>query len=438
MGVFKRATLCADINQAGMNPVNTHLLGSPAFGPLIKTDHGYKLQHTEFNAESGVSPCSDGSLRRRPAWEVLDSNGSSLQEGQLHTSAASLRREATPPRQSTPRRDSLENEEGTSEFVGSFPGVVKETVGFGNFFPPERKVSRRPVSPWPEPPWPGTATTTASASSPLPTGAIDSVTHSSTPGAEGADSETGDRLRSKLLDMGTSFLGFDKVVEEDTMRRRQVEHQRVQEVLDGLARLEKRLNVETKRRLEANTNSQEVMDKLLSDMLIRIQGRILDRFELLSQSVESLFTRLLTLERGIQQFKGELPSNLQVETATLFQAIRELNNNFQDDRRQRLETDQFLLRRIEESDCNVDVRIEQELVVLERCAEAIQGDLEEFSAEAETPVPSKWVGLLENLAQMRGSIAKEAQRRETVDDQVVQAINQYTSALQRTLSISNM
>mmetsp|Transcript_137203 Transcript_137203/g.242588 ORF Transcript_137203/g.242588 Transcript_137203/m.242588 type:complete len:417 (-) Transcript_137203:80-1330(-) len=415
-----------------MNPVIARPLGAPDFGLLLKTDGGYKLQLPELSADTAAqgpgtlsiscslgngvaaaaggagaksSPSGDGSLPRRP---TAESYGSGLQDIGHQISAALGRREATPPgyRRSPPRE--------------------------------ECRVAQQGASPRHEPPWPSTATTSASSSSPAPAGAVDSTTSTSPPGADGAESEaTLERLRGKLLEMGSSFVGFDKVVEKDTVRRRQAEHQRVQEVLDGLARLEKRFNVEIKRRLEANTSSQEVMEKLLSDMLSRVQGRILHRFELLSQSMESLFGRLVTLERGIQQFKGELPSNLQVETASLFQAIREITNNFEDDRRQRSETDQFLFRRLEESDCNVDARVEQELAALERCAEAVQMELEEFSADADTPIPSKWVGLLENLAQLRGGIAKEAQRRETVDDQVVQAINQYTSALQRTLSMSN-
>lgn len=412
-----------------MNPVIARPLTVPDFGPLLKTDGGYKLHLTELSANDGMqlegtlsvshnftnglsaagtksSPSRDSSLpTRRPA---VENYGSGWQDFGHHAGTA-FARQATPPpayRQSSPRQ--------------------------------EYRVLQQGASPWSKAPWPSTATTSASSSSPAPAGATDSATGTSPAGADAADSEaTLERLRGKLLQMGSSFVGFDKVVEKDTVRRRQAEHQRVQEVLDGLARLEKRLNVEIKRRLEANASSQEVMEKLLSDMLSRVQGRILHRFELLSQSMESLFGRLVTLERGIQQFKGELPSNLQVETASLFQAIREVTNNFEDDRRQRSETDQFMFRRVEEIDGNVDARVEQELAALERCAEAVQVELEEFSADADSPVPSKWAGLLENLAQLRAGIAKEAQRRETVDDQVVQAINQYTSALERTLRMSN-
>lgn len=431
-----------------MDPVIAHSLGLPAFGPLVKTaDGGYKLQGTEFDVDGGLNSFSNafskvgnaapafanaglvgtpisrhGTPPPRPAsWENLKIGGFGLQEASA--------REATPTtyRQSTPRQDV---EERAIASVGSFPGVVKEKVGIGDFYPPECRPVRAPMSPWPDVPWPSTATTTtASAHSPLLTGAIE-------PGSPG-DRSAESNLRSKLLEMGTTFLGFEKVVEEDTVRRRHIEQQRIQEVLDGLQKLEKRLNVEIKRRMEANTNSEEVMEKLLSDMLIRVQGRIIERFELMMQSIESLFTRLSTLERGIQQFKGELPTNLQVETASLAQAIRELSTNFEDDRRQRLEIDQLLMKRVEESDCSVDMRIEQELATLERCAETLQSDLEDFSAEVDAPVPPKWAGLLENLAQTRSGITQEAQKRENVDDQVVQAINQYTSALQRTLSISN-
>merc|ERR1719247_3861732 len=156
----------------------------------------------------------------------------------------------------------------------------------------------------------------------------------SSPPARGAP-ESVDKLRGKLLDLGSSFVGFDKVVEQDTFRRRQVEQQRIQEVLDGLARLEKAVDVEIRRRIDMNKATEDGMEKLLSDMLNTIQGRILQRFDRICQSMETLFERCSTLERGIQQLRGELPTKHQVESNHLVHSIRELTQDFDNDRKQR-------------------------------------------------------------------------------------------------------
>jgi len=52
-------------------------------------------------------------------------------------------------------------------------------------------------------------------------------------------------------------------------------------------------------------------------MLQRLQSNILVRIEKLAASIESLTLRCTALEKGIGQFRGELPSKLQVDTAAL-------------------------------------------------------------------------------------------------------------------------
>jgi len=249
--------------------------------------------------------------------------------------------------------------------------------------------------------------------------------------------ESVDKLRGKLLDLGSSFVGFDKIVEEDTFRRRQVEQQRVQEVLDGLARLEKAVDVEIRRRIDMNKATEDGMEKLLSDMLNTIQGRILTRFDRICQSMETLFERCSTLERGIQQLRGELPTKHQVESNALVHTIKELGHDFENDRKQRVDQDNHFLRLIQDSEHGVDRRMEQQLEILEKRAEAIKGSIDEFAIEEEVPVSGARAKILEETARVRASIFEEERRRELSDDEVVQAINEYTNALHRSLSKTN-
>lgn len=249
--------------------------------------------------------------------------------------------------------------------------------------------------------------------------------------------EAVDKLRGRLLDLGSSFVGFEKIVEEDTLRRRQIEQQRMQDVLDGLTRFEKALNVEIRRRIETSKATQEGMEQLLSDMLSNIQSRILQRFERLGSSIESLFERCSTLERGIQQLRGELPTKFQVESNNLVQQIKEMTIDFENDRKQKLEQDSQLLRTVAESEHSVDIWMEQELEMLEKRAEALESAIDEMASEGEAPETGSRARILQTVAQVRAGIGEEARCRERTDDDVVQAINEYTNALHRSLSKAN-
>merc|ERR1712050_403825 len=90
------------------------------------------------------------------------------------------------------------------------------------------------------------------------------------------------------------------------------------------------------------------MGHLANDMLERLQSNILVRIEKLASSIESLTLRCSALEKGIAQFRGELPSKLQVDTAALVKEISELRRHMEQDRKSRLERDTKMLRRLAE------------------------------------------------------------------------------------------
>merc|ERR1719324_846372 len=88
-----------------------------------------------------------------------------------------------------------------------------------------------------------------------------------------------DKLRTKLVDVGQRFIGFDKVIEEDTVKRRQQEIKKLAAAQEGLMKLERALNTEIKRRVDANRQVQCLTEQLANDMLQRLQSNILVRIE---------------------------------------------------------------------------------------------------------------------------------------------------------------
>merc|ERR1719265_1748717 len=111
-------------------------------------------------------------------------------------------------------------------------------------------------------------------------------------------SEKTEMLRGKLLDVGSKFMGFDKEIEDDTVKRRTNELKRLAFLDEELLRLEQSLNAEIKRRIEANKTTQQMTEELANTMLESLQTRVLQRFERLALALESLHTRCTTLERG--------------------------------------------------------------------------------------------------------------------------------------------
>merc|ERR1719473_422583 len=121
------------------------------------------------------------------------------------------------------------------------------------------------------------------------------------------------------------------------------------------------MNNEIKRRVDANKQVQSLTEQLANDMLQRLQASIVVRIEKLAASIESLTLRCTALEKGIAQFRGELPSKLQVDTAALVKEISALRNQMDIDRSARIERDTALLRRLTEVETSDNIKFEQGL-----------------------------------------------------------------------------
>jgi len=246
-------------------------------------------------------------------------------------------------------------------------------------------------------------------------------------------------IREKLKDMHSSFDMLGGSVEEDTRKRREIMKRRNDEMLVSIAKIEKTLSLEIKRRTESVMDTHQNVDQALGTMMSHFQNRILERFERLQGSVDGLGERCSTLERGIRQFKGELPSKLQVETASLFRSIKDLTTDFDSDRRQRAERDAQLERQVQDAEYQVDVKNAQELARFERCSETLQDLIEDFSSAEKRPeFAARRAEFFGQIHELRERLVEEATTRERTDDRVVQAINEYTTTLHRSLQLAHV
>ena len=192
---------------------------------------------------------------------------------------------------------------------------------------------------------------------------------------------SGDRekLRNKLVDVGQRFVGFDKILEEETVKRKQTESSRVAGVQDGLLKLESAMNSEIKRRVDANKQVQLYTENLANSMLDRLQSTILQRIEKIASSLETLSLRTSALEKGISQFRGELPSKLQVDTAALVKEISQLRTQMEQEQQKRIEGDTALLRRVAEIEATESRRFDEGLEALQRECELLRNEVENFA-----------------------------------------------------------
>lgn len=248
-----------------------------------------------------------------------------------------------------------------------------------------------------------------------------------------------DRVREQLLAVGSSFADFDASVKEDVRRRKTVAEERRHSMLKSMDAIETVLQREAQQRADEDRFTHANIQKSLSDMLTGLQSKVSERFDTLTRSVESVHQRCLALERGIQQFRGQLPSKLEVDTSATSRGVKELAAQFEAHCKQTAQKDQHILQSIAEAHFGVDLQVERSLSQMERRTEMLQELIDELAQEEETPHRTPFeIDVLEQIAALKGQLSDESAARETADDAIIQAIDEYVEVMGRSLHFPNL
>lgn len=246
------------------------------------------------------------------------------------------------------------------------------------------------------------------------------------------------RLRSQLLNMDGRFAGFKTLVQDDTKRRKAAEDQRHRDLRESILRVEKALNTEIKRRVEANRVLQQVTEQLANDMLENLQKKITERLQHLTECLTQLVGRCETLERSVAQLRGDLPSKLQTDTMELLREVRDLRDAAEEENRKNNEMDSQMFKRIAQLDFALDAKMEVEEGALIEQINTIKTEIEVLKCGEDSNEQKFHMFVKEELAALSSALKLASQARDQSDDEIIGAVNAYTNALQKGLRNANL
>ncbi len=239
-----------------------------------------------------------------------------------------------------------------------------------------------------------------------------------------------ERLRSQLLNLGERFIGFDKLMETEAMRSKKIDEERKDLIFARIEEVEKLIFLEIKNRTEMNREFQSQIELFCNTVIEKMTARIARRVEKVLAEIEMIETRLTTLERGQQQFRGERPSKLQVDTAALIKEMNDAKNKLiQEDVPMWRAREEALVRKIEMTMKNVFLCVDKYSNVEEEIVRKIRSDMEKLS----TKKSNKNEIIVKSISEIRQSIQLEEENRKFSDEEIMNAINNYTGSLQRGL-----
>merc|ERR1719203_2365417 len=204
---------------------------------------------------------------------------------------------------------------------------------------------------------------------------------------------------------------------------------------NNIARLEKTLNSEIKRRVEANKALQGMFEAQMATVQDKLEAGLLDRLDQLHASVGSLNGRVDAVEKDFMEAREQYIRDIEDKSSMVAKDAAALQEVCQNERADRKERETLIVAKLRDLDARTADRL---------AAEQRECDLKFQELREELDVAVKDNGdqrfqdyILEEMAALKNGLVVETQSREAADDDIVNALNHYTKAIQDALCVVN-
>ncbi|KAJ1629211.1 SF-assemblin/beta giardin-domain-containing protein [Pavlovales sp. CCMP2436] len=247
----------------------------------------------------------------------------------------------------------------------------------------------------------------------------------------------GEETQTKLNALSDQFNKFFGDLGEETAVRKKAEESRFARVERELGRLEKAVNVETRRRIESTKAIQQQFEERLEELQNSFRAQIKTNTDDLQAQVLALNAHVAVLEVRMDEERENREREIQRHNKDVLEKFDAHTKEFEIEKVTRLEREAQLLKRVGDEAFRVQQKIAQEHI--HRDGEIVQMKDEFWAAtkgrdKADEVFKSE---MLRKMAVVQRSLNVETKAREVSEEQLVNAINDYTKALQDGLKTIN-
>ncbi|ANQ06468.1 SF-assemblin/beta giardin domain containing protein [Plasmodium coatneyi] len=205
------------------------------------------------------------------------------------------------------------------------------------------------------------------------------------------------------------------------------------EIKYDLLRIERNINIEVRKRIEANKNIQQLIEHTANDMINNVLNKITTKIENISFDLDKIIKKCDELEKLVGQIKVTLPTKIQTEMMSLKREVSDffiILNKYANNRKKR---NNVLFTKMENMNAYVTNKIHSEvsftdedfLFFRKESAKLLVHDSEDEQGFKDA--------FLQEVEEIRDALALTVKAREQSDDDIIQAMNKYTSVLQKAL-----
>ena len=244
-------------------------------------------------------------------------------------------------------------------------------------------------------------------------------------------------ISGKLNTMADDFNNFYGDLDEETTIRKQAEEARVVAMEKEIVNIEQVLATETKRRIEAGKVLQTMFEKKLYVLQREFKADLRNCFEPLQAQIDALVSRVEVLETTMENEQRDREKEIQRANKEVLDKFAEHQKRFEVEKVTRLQREAQTLKRVGDEVFRIQQKITAERTTREAAITLMKDDFMRAHKAREKADEVFKSEMLRKMAVVEKDLEVETKNREASEEQLVNALNDYTRALQDGLRIVN-
>lgn len=244
-------------------------------------------------------------------------------------------------------------------------------------------------------------------------------------------------VSGKLNAMADDFNNFYGDLEEETTIRKQAEEQRVVRMERELGKIEQVLATETKRRIEASKALQTMFEAKVIALQKEFKADLRSAFEPLQAQIDALVGRVEQLELTMENERRDREKEIQKANKEVLDKFAVHQKQFEVEKVTRLQREAQTLKRVGDEVFRIQQKITAERTAREASIVLMKDDFMAAHKAREKADEVFKSEMLRKMTVVEKDLEVETKNREASEEQLVNALNDYTRALQDGLRIVN-
>lgn len=240
----------------------------------------------------------------------------------------------------------------------------------------------------------------------------------------------------RLTHVAERFSQFYNDLESEKEHRRVTEEQKRVNLVDQVHKLERNMEAEIKRRMEADKALHATLEHELKSMHEKHNAQMREMQMSLNASIDALSRTFADLHAGLREEKEQRRADVEHILQTTLVKVDETQAALDDERVARLEREAQTLKRVGEDIFRTQEKIDMERVTRENTLSQIQAEVRETISGRAMSDDKFQAVVLGEIANLKNAVQVEREERITEDEQIVHAINDYTQAMQDGLRLA--